>query len=353
MIRSTLHEGQIGVLFRAPSEAIRPEARPWGECIELTESALASLQEGNTSRTREVLQAVLALAQSGGRRVWLGERSYQMPLEFAAGARRERSDRVDHAAEGRATTAHPQQRVVIHALGGFELAIDGIVLTGGLKPQRRPLDLLKALVVAPAPIGTGELADMLWPDSDGDTAHNCLQVAVHRLRRLLASDHAVIVKDRKLSLNRSVCWSDAWAFETETEGVLPFNAPDAVFVERSNHALSLYRGHLFQGDGDQTWAMPAREHLRRCWLELVRRLGDCHEAYEQWPRACELYQHALIIDPSAEAVYRRLMICQQRIGERTEALHTYRRCCDQLAGLFGIAPSVETEQIYHSLRAVA
>ncbi|MEO8627077.1 MAG: hypothetical protein ABI612_03115 [Betaproteobacteria bacterium] len=296
MIRSTVRARQIDVPSQSSSDANKPEARPWGECIALAESALASLREGDTPRTREVLQAVLALAQSSGRHVWPGERSYQMPLEFAAGEHRDANDHPYQAVEAHGASARPQQRVVIHALSGFELAIDGIVLTGGLKPQRRPLDLLKALVVAEAPIGTGELADMLWPDSDGDTAHNCLQVALHRLRRLLASDHAVIVKDRKLSLNRSVCWCDAWAFASKAESLLPLSALDGGLIERGTRALSLYRGHLFQGDGDQIWAMPAREHLRRCWLVLIRRLGDYYEAYEQWTRACELYQHALIID---------------------------------------------------------
>ena len=37
----------------------------------------------------------------------------------------------------------------------------------------------------------------------------------------------------------------------------------------------------------------------------------------------------------------------------TEALHTYRRCREQLVGALGVVPSAETERLYRALRSVA
>jgi DNA-binding SARP family transcriptional activator len=70
----------------------------------------------------------------------------------------------------------PERQIRITALGGFSLTIDGVPYTSGVKPQRKPLDLLKVLLVCNGSgSGVMDLADKLWPDADGDTARNSLQ----------------------------------------------------------------------------------------------------------------------------------------------------------------------------------
>jgi DNA-binding SARP family transcriptional activator len=247
---------------------------------------------------------------------------------------------------------HPPIRV--RALGGFDLVIDGVPFVSGVKPQRRPLDLLKVLLVSNGhSVGAAELADKLWPDSDGDTARNSLQVAVHRLRRLLGRDQAVVVQDRKVYLHHTLCSVDLWTFELEAQHLSRIDADDPSFPERAAEALRLYRGPLFAQEAEQAWMLLPRERLRRVWLGLIRRLGDYHEACGDWGRAGELYERAVDLDPLAEEVYRRLMRCQQRAGESAEAMHTYRCCRQQLVAGLGVAPSAETERLYHALRSVA
>jgi hypothetical protein len=43
------------------------------------------------------------------------------------------------------------------------------------------------------------------------------------------------------------------------------------------------------------------------------------------------------------------MLCQHTIGQRNEALCTYRRCRKQLAAVLGVEPSAETERLYRVL----
>jgi len=244
--------------------------------------------------------------------------------------------------------------VRIRALGGFEVLINGVAFSSGIKPQRRPLDLLKLLVLANAdPIGAGELADKLWPDSDGDTARNCLQVAVHRLRRLLGHEQAVLVYDRKLRLEHSLCRVDLWEFEAEVARLaqIPMSSPE--FAMHAGHALSLYRGHLFSHETDQAWMLAPRERVRRNWLDLVRDLGRHHEMLGEWDVCHQLYHKAVELDPLAEEIYRRLMLCQVTIGQRNEALCTYRRCRKQLAAVLGVEPAPETERLYRVLYSAA
>jgi len=259
----------------------------------------------------------------------------------------------DKAAQPRVVeTAHSPIR--IRALGGFDVLIDNVPFVSGVKPQRRPLDLLKALLIANGhSVGAAELADKLWPDSDGDTARNSLQVAVHRLRRLLGRDEAVVVQDRKVHLQHALFSVDLWVFEREAGYLSGLYAGDPLFAERAADVLALYRGHLFAHESEQPWMLLPRERLRRIWLALVRRLGEFYEARTEWGHAGELYQRALELDPFPEEVYRGLMRCQQRAGEAAEAIHTYRCCRDQLVAGLGVAPSAETQRLYHALCSAA
>jgi two-component SAPR family response regulator len=244
--------------------------------------------------------------------------------------------------------------VRIYALGGFSLALRGIPFLGGTKPSRRPMDLLKALIAnGGGLIAASTLADMLWPDADGDDARNSLQVAVYRLRRLLRCDSAVVVQDGRISLDRERAWVDAWAFEREAARVLQAEEDPRLVLAGAAGALELYRGHLFAHEPDQPWMLSYRERLRMTWGRVVRQTGAMQESSGRWERAAELYQKALELDPLLEDLYRRLMLCQQRAGERSAALHTYECCRQQLVRVLGVSPSLETERLYRALRSAA
>lgn len=338
----------------------RGSARDWLDCEKLTQGALQLLRAGDVDGAREVIANVLLLAQ-GRRRAWGDtwavrslQRSRVQAMDRSRVASRPLAS-VRPIAGGRGFADVKASRPIqIRALGGFDLTIDGIPFTSGVKPQRRPLDLLKALVAVNGhAASTSELADKLWPDSDGDTARNSLQVAVHRLRRLLGRDQAVIVQDRKIHLDHALCWVDLWAFAEQAESATRAGSAHPDFAQRAACALELYRGHLVAEEPEQAWMLAVRQRLRHVWLGLVKLLGDHYEVRGDWQRAADLYQQALEIDPLAEEVYRRLMGCQQRTGQRVEAIHTYRRCREQLVAGLGVPPSEETERLYRTLRLVA
>src|SRR3954452_7743343 len=302
------------------------------ELMQLVHVASVLLQQGEIVLAQQVLDQACALAPSPVRT--RDALRCGVTVRPAAG----RSLTLSTVTVERRMTTEPSCRdrriypVRIRALGGFEVLIDGIAFSSGIKPQRRPLDLLKLLVLAAAtPVGAGELADKMWPDSDGDTGRNCLQVAVHRLRRLLGHEQAVLVHDRKLQLNRALCSVDLWEFESEVAQLIDMPIGGGDFAGRAARALSVYRGHLFSHEPEQAWMLAPRERLRRTWLDLVRQLGRHREMGGEWDAAYRLYQGAVELDPFAEEIYRRLMLCQHTMGQRNEALYTYRRCRKQLA----------------------
>lgn len=338
----------------------RSDRGQW-ECTRLARAALELLQTGDVCGARELLAKILTLAQ-GTRYPW-GAAWPKRVLSQRLAQPRERSRTPDQGADVARTPSatvpaaaiEPRPAPIrIRALGGFDLTIDGVAFASGVKPQRRPLDLLKVLLVSNGhSVGAAELADKLWPDSDGDTGRNSLQVAVHRLRRLLGRDQAVLVQDRKVCLDHALCSVDLWTFEREAQHLMRTYSDGLSFAERAEETLWLYRGHLFVHEAEQAWMLAPRERLRRLWLGVVRRLGDYHEARGECGRACELYQRTVDMDPLAEEVYRRLMRCQQKAGESAEAMHTYHCCREQLVTVLGVAPSAETERLYNTLRSVA
>jgi ATP/maltotriose-dependent transcriptional regulator MalT/DNA-binding SARP family transcriptional activator len=225
----------------------------------------------------------------------------------------------------------------VHALGGFELLIDDRPVVSRGKAQKKTLELLKALVaLGGREVDASALADALWPDAEGDAARSAFDMALHRLRKLLGRDDAVLVRDGKASLNQDLCWLDVWAFER--------NLDEGADAKR--RALSLYRGALLPSEPDSRWLLPARERLRQRYLRTVVELGRAAEQGSQWREAAALYEDGLEHDNIAEELYRRLMLCQLQHSDHAAAIATWRRCRSMLSVVLGVQPSAETEAVY-------
>ena len=241
--------------------------------------------------------------------------------------------------------------VKIHTLGRFGLLVDDRPVEFGRKVQQRPLSLLKALIaLGGRDVSEARLAELLWPDADGDLAHHSFEVALSRLRKLLGKEDALVLKEGRLSLSNRQCWVDVWAFERflgqaekarkEGEGT--------VAIRLFEKVLSLYRGPFLQSE-EMTWAESPREKMRSGFLRAVARLGQCHEDREHWEEAASCYRKGLEADDLAEELYRRLMVCHIRRGKEAEALSVYRRCRKTLSSVLGVDPSAETRAIAASL----
>ncbi len=245
--------------------------------------------------------------------------------------------------------------VRVYTLGRFDLVRDGEpVRFGGKKPQRRPLALLKALIAfGGRDVPEARIADALWPDADPDMALRSCAIAVHRLRRLLGCNQAILRRDGRLTLDARWCWVDAWAFERAMGRAEAAWAAGPRAAGRAlglaTKALSLYRGPFLHHDPDAPWAVERRERLRSRFRLGVERLGRELEAAGRWEEALEHYERALRIEPVAEALYRRLMGCYQELGRTAEAVETYRRCRKVLAARLGVAPSPATEAAFRRL----
>jgi LuxR family transcriptional regulator, maltose regulon positive regulatory protein len=237
--------------------------------------------------------------------------------------------------------------VKIFTLGRFMVLIEGRQLEFGAKAPRRVISLLKLLVsCGQAGAGEEKIADILWPDSEGDAAHRSFAISLHRLRQLLGGAKVLILRDGVLKIDPQICWVDAHAFE----GLLAL-AEKAAPKDKNRlleKALSLYRG-AFLKDSDDPWAISYRERLRYRYMRGVQQLGEILESTGQFDRAGDLYRKGLETDILAEEMYCRLMKCHMAAGRMSAAMATYETCTKVLRSIIGIDPSEETKAVYRAL----
>ena len=245
-------------------------------------------------------------------------------------------------------------RVRIRTLGRFEVELDGMPLRFEGKAQRKPLEMLKIMIAAgDRPLSIAQLIDLLWPSPE-DGGRKAFDINVHRLRKLLACDAAVVVADLHASLDPRHAWVDAWTVERTMEQLVPVAGPAAsvdLLEAAAPGVFALVGGPFLGGEDEAAWQVAARLRLTSRLHRYAECLGEHWESTQQWARAGQLYQRMVELDPLAESFYRRHMLCLRAEGRRAEAIEVFRRCRHVLATTLGMAPDRELEQVYRELVA--
>src|SRR3990172_4383733 len=256
----------------------------------------------------------------------------------------------------------------INTLGRFVLLKDEKPVRSSGKVQKKPLEMLKALIAFGGRDVQGEqIAAALWPDADGDAAYKAFGITLIRLRELLGVKDAVHLREGNVTLDQRYFWVDTWAFEHMLEsskfGVqsseLNAKRQSAIGNRQSEmnlslleKALELYKGP-FLGAESAAWAISLRERLRAKFLRAVAVLGKHLEKGIEYQKMIMLSEKALEVDDLAEEFYQRLMQCHIMIGRKAEAAKLYERCRKTLAAAFGVETSEETTTLYRKIKGVS
>ncbi|MFO1303200.1 MAG: BTAD domain-containing putative transcriptional regulator [Burkholderiales bacterium] len=238
-------------------------------------------------------------------------------------------------------------RLRVRVLGGFALTRDGepMVFTG--KTQQRPLDLLKLVAAAGGkPVDADAAMAALWPDADGAAAKSSFDSALFRLRKLLDIEGAIDLSSGRLSLSRTLVWTDVGAFEAALAEV-GGSTPPAIVARR---LLETYPGALL-GSDESPWIAKPRDALRARFVRALMEVGAALERNGDWATAIDTYRRGLEADNLAESLYRGLMRALAATGDQAEALTAYRRCRELLSIVLGLKPSEETERLHREITA--
>jgi LuxR family maltose regulon positive regulatory protein len=242
----------------------------------------------------------------------------------------------------------------ILTLGGFALKLDGVPVRSARKAQKKPLELLKVLVAQDGhEVNAAAIAEMLWPEAEGDAALDALEVTLRRLRKLLGRDEAVMLHEGRLALNEGLCWVDTRAFERAHQRAGAMLAggtkvTDAELESLAERLLSLFPGHFLAGDDENPWLLACRQRLASRIFRDLSAIGQLWEDRGAPGKAELIYRRGVELDAVSEVLYRRLMSVQTRRGDRAGALATYRRCRRMLQMTLGVEPSSETEAAHRT-----
>ena len=239
-------------------------------------------------------------------------------------------------------------------LGGFALLRESAPIEFSSKGPGRPLELLKVLIaMGGQSVRSEQLADALWPRVDADYAHKSFTTTLHRLRRILDDDEAIVLRDTRLSLDPRRVWVDTWALDhllAELDGALrdPRNA-GTVLNALAEEALSLYRGPFLPDESEQPSYIACREQARAKLQRVLARVARCWEEAGKAEAAADCHLRLIDADELCETGYRNLMAFYQRRGENAEAIATYERLRTLLSTRLKSMPSAETQAIYANL----
>jgi len=243
----------------------------------------------------------------------------------------------------------------IRTLGQFELKLYSDASKD--KPRGRPIELLKvALALGGRGVAVERITDVLWPNIDADYAHRSFNTTLHRLRKLLGDDHAVVFHDGKLTLDENYFWVDIWAFErahTAVSEYLKNSVPASSqpqLMALTNRALSLYRGS-FLSDVDASWAINARDQWKSRFVRFAGETAESLKKNGQLDEAITFLQASLDAEDQAESIYRQLMLYYLELGRKAEGIDAFNRCSNMLRAGPGVEPSPETQRIHEDLMA--
>lgn len=161
--------------------------------------------------------------------------------------------------------------VGIRLLGGFEVSVDGQVLTSAEWRRRDPAVLVKVLALAEGHrLLRDQVLDTLWPDQPPEHAAPRLHKAAHYARAILNRRDAVVIAGNTVSLfPHAQVDVDLARFEWISADAVAREDP-----QRAQQAVEMYRGHLLPEDLYEAWAEQPRERARLRYLELLRLRGS-------------------------------------------------------------------------------
>jgi ATP/maltotriose-dependent transcriptional regulator MalT/DNA-binding SARP family transcriptional activator len=236
--------------------------------------------------------------------------------------------------------------VKVYTLGRFSLVVDGKILPSARKTRQKPLLLLKALIaLGGREVPEEQFTEILWPDADGDLAHQSLAKTLERLREMLGDDRAVILRDGRLTLNNRHCWVDVWELErtlgrADAGGKPGAHALDGGEVARiAERAITLYRGTFLSGETFCSNIVTYRERLRSKFIRDIELAGRYWEQAGEGEKAIVFYRRGLEIDPLSEDLSRCLISCCVRMGRIADARAVYQQCCKTFSAVLGVSPS--------------
>ncbi len=247
----------------------------------------------------------------------------------------------------------PTARTEIRVLGEFSVTVDGVPVrrwqAGKARAVFQHLLLERGRVVS-----REALNDALWPDNEQGTGSSSLRVAVHSLRRILASTGSPSLPALRLDtvvngylLDVQDAWVDVHAFDAAVAAATAAHRKGAVGTALAWHreATALYHGDLLVEES-APWVELRRHGLRSAALASLEAQLDVAVEQDDGPEIVELCRMILEVEPHREDAYRALILQHGRRGQLHQADSWFDLCSSRLHDDLGVRPDPRTNRVH-------
>lgn len=218
----------------------------------------------------------------------------------------------------------------------------------GSELSTRAQELLVYLLLFRKKAHTREvLAELLWPESSGKLGLKYIRHTLWQLQEsvglnlLSLNGHWISIKPSMNIILDVELFNQAVSDFAKVSGI----DLDDECIERADKALSLYKGHLFEGCY-RDWCIVERERCQHLLLRLLDKLAAYCEANGLYMTGLGYCTRALQLDMAHERFHRRLMRLHYQAGNRGAAIRQFDLCTDFLKKELGAQPSGRTIQLY-------
>ena len=232
----------------------------------------------------------------------------------------------------------PQSHLEIRVLGPLEVVADGEPL---VVDTRKALAILVLLAVEGRPFAREELAAMLWPESDDESARGALRRTLSVLRTAL--DGRWLVSDRSSVTLQDHPDVDLRSLEAAVDSGDQARLEDAA---RSARGPFLSGFTLRDSPEFDDWRATRAVAAERTMAAALEQVAASAEARGDLAAAVATAQRQVELDPLDEPAQRRLIGLLARSGDRSGAIRQYRALVSLLERELGVAPLSETTDLY-------
>jgi DNA-binding SARP family transcriptional activator len=202
------------------------------------------------------------------------------------------------------------------------------------------------------------LMDVFWPKSMHDSARNCLNVAIHGLRKLFQrfdpEEEYIVFGNECYSINPEIeVWTDVnefvdlWVKAQSVERSQGLGAA-AIYY---NQIASMYRDDFMFDELYEDWSTLERENLKEIFLVTLEKISENHYQLGNLAETITICKVILDKDNCREEIYCRLMKCYNGTGHRDKALRVYSQCAQCIRTELDAEPTSTTTELFKKIKA--
>jgi DNA-binding SARP family transcriptional activator/tetratricopeptide (TPR) repeat protein len=231
----------------------------------------------------------------------------------------------------------------VRVLGPLEVIMTGRPI---VVDTRKALAIVALVAAEGRPFARDELAAMLWPDADDESARGALRRTLSTLRSAIG-DGGLVIERTRVALDPARASVDL--AEVERLGA----SAGLADLERAG---ALARGPFLAGfalrdsPAFDDWQAARAIRAERTVADLLDRLSAARLEAGDAAGAVEAARRRVELDPLDEPGQRRLMDLLARSGDRAAAIRQYRSLVAVFDRELGVGPLLETTALYEAIR---